>query len=385
MTTDITTLEIAGNPINFTDVEYEIYISHGRSSVFDGASPSTASLTLIAQGSSLPFVDVDDPVWIQAEGIDRFQGEVTDISITHLIDGFARINIQCVGALGLLGRRYGLRWYSSVSNNMTAWNRAWLINTGFVPVPFTDIDGGFTLVEGFVGTPGERLNQLSWITELADWVGGAVIDKPSGRPYVQFYDSRRLTTYYYRWIDERQTYQSTWQATSSSETWANQFVDYGTSETPLTLDPTKVMFAPTWTVQSGNVINRVELEWVGGNVVSGSSDDSVRVLTLSTRIADSTQATARAAKIISNQNIPRYALGSIEIMMDEITDPAERDELLGLIAGRRIEVTNLPDPTPAASYTGILEGWSETFIGLGGTKGSHRLTLSLSDPNYSLN
>jgi hypothetical protein len=145
------------------------------------------------------------------------------------------------------------------------------------------------------------------------------------------------------------------------------------------------MFAPTWTVQSGNVINRVELGWVGGNVVSGSTDDTVRVLQLSTRIANGSESLARANKIISNQNVPRYALGSVEIMMDEITDPAERDELLGLIAGRRIEVTNLPDPTPASTYLGILEGWSETYIGLGGTKGSHRLTLSLSDPNYSLN
>ena len=385
MTTEISLVQIQGNSIDLTDIEYEIFITHGRSSVFDGASPSSASLTLIAQGSTLPYVNVDDSVIIQAEGIDRFTGEITDISINHLIDGFAQINIQCIGMLAALGTQYGLVSFVGVDDPMTSKNRANLVNRGFVPVPRTLIDGGFDyIVEGFIDYLTASPNRLSWLTEIADWAGAAVIDTPSGDPYVQFYDSRRLATFYPRWIDESTLASNNgWNEVGGTVRWIDEFINYSTAETPLSLDPTKVVFAPSWTVQSGNIINRVNVEWVSGTVTQSSLATKVRELNLSTRMISAGYANSRANRILDNQDEPRYALGSVEILMDEITDTAVRDELLGLIAGRRIEVTNLPDPTPASTYVGVLEGWSETYFGLGGTKGSHRLTLSLSDPNYT--
>jgi hypothetical protein len=43
---------------------------------------------------------------------------------------------------------------------------------------------------------------------------------------------------------------------------------------------------------------------------------------------------------------------------------------------------NLPAPGVLV-FVGIVEGWSEVFLGVGGEKGIHRMTLALSDPLLS--
>jgi hypothetical protein len=46
--------------------------------------------------------------------------------------------------------------------------------------------------------------------------------------------------------------------------------------------------------------------------------------------------------------------------------------------GSRVLLNDLPQPSPASDYLGIVEGWGEQYV-----NGTHTLTLSLSDPRYS--
>jgi hypothetical protein len=96
-----------------------------------------------------------------------------------------------------------------------------------------------------------------------------------------------------------------------------------------------------------------------------------------TQLHYSTDAQARASDIIRTQSEPRYAMQSVEVLMEEITDPL-RAQLLQVISGGKIDLDDTPQPSPIEDYIGIVEGWSETY-----TPGQHRLVLSLSDPRFS--
>jgi hypothetical protein len=57
----------------------------------------------------------------------------------------------------------------------------------------------------------------------------------------------------------------------------------------------------------------------------------------------------------------------------------DRDKVLELVSGMGVTLENLPQPAPESYYYGIVEGWGEVY-----TPEQHILTLSLSDPRYSL-
>jgi hypothetical protein len=57
----------------------------------------------------------------------------------------------------------------------------------------------------------------------------------------------------------------------------------------------------------------------------------------------------------------------------------DRDRVMKLVSGMSVTLEDLPQPAPETYYFGIVEGWGEVY-----TPEQHILTLSLSDPRYSL-
>jgi hypothetical protein len=82
MTSPITLVEIAGVALNLDDVEYQVSVQHGRNDVTSQPEASTAQIVI--RGASGVAAKMSDPVVIQAYGFDRFTGEISDLTISHL-------------------------------------------------------------------------------------------------------------------------------------------------------------------------------------------------------------------------------------------------------------------------------------------------------------
>jgi hypothetical protein len=403
MTSPITLVEIGGNAIDFENVEYSIYLTHGRGKITDGPTPSSASITIIAQ-ESMPAVSIGDILIIEAHSLPRFRGQITDLTITHVKDGYARISIQATGIIAQMGNRYVPIYYPSSTTVFEAVKTQVLqsIPFGTFPIrPFSqNVMGGrdqnLNIVDPAIMNPPSA---LSYVGSTADWIGGAVVDYPDGNPLIQFYDSRGIVPYQKKWQDYN-SFGETWSVQIGD--WTQQTITYPTAEAPVVLDPDIVFFEPIWNQQFGELINSVSIGYGtsgggpgpgpggGGGGSTFQTDDAasiaqfgVRQLSLSTELANLGDAVVRATSILVRQSQPRWQLGGVEILMDEITDTAIRDSIMELICGRRVELNNLPTPGPYQTYVAIVEGWGEVFIGNGRDKGIHRMTLALSDPLLS--
>jgi hypothetical protein len=403
MTSPITLVEIGGNAIDFENVEYSIYLTHGRGKITDGPTPSSASITIIAQ-ESMPAVSIGDILRIEAHSLPRFRGQITDLTITHVKDGYARISIQATGIIAQMGNRYVPIYYPSSTTVFEAVKTQVLqsIPFGTFPIrPFSqNVMGGrdqnLNIVDPAIMNPPSA---LSYVGSTADWIGGAVVDYPDGNPLIQFYDSRGIVPYQKKWQDYN-SFGETWSVQIGD--WTQQTITYPTAEAPVVLDPDIVFFEPIWNQQFGELINSVSIGYGtsgggpgpgpggGGGGSTFQTDDAasiaqfgVRQLSLSTELANLGDAVVRATSILVRQSQPRWQLGGVEILMDEITDTAIRDSIMELICGRRVELNNLPTPGPYQTYVAIVEGWGEVFIGNGRDKGIHRMTLALSDPLLS--
>jgi hypothetical protein len=86
MTSPITLVEIDGVALDLDNVEYSIYLTHGRSRVTDGATPSSASITIIPERGALPSApEIGQVLRIEAHNLPRFRGQITDLTFTQSI------------------------------------------------------------------------------------------------------------------------------------------------------------------------------------------------------------------------------------------------------------------------------------------------------------
>jgi hypothetical protein len=98
---------------------------------------------------------------------------------------------------------------------------------------------------------------------------------------------------------------------------------------------------------------------------------------LETNLDQSSHANRRASQILTAQADSRYQIGKVEVLLDQLT-AGQRTSVLGLKAGSRVIVEDLPQPAPFEEFLGVVEGWGELH-----TPDRVSLTLALSDPRYS--
>jgi hypothetical protein len=370
MTSPITLVEIAGVALDLSDVEYQVNVQHGRNGVTNQPEASTAQITI--RGTSGVTAQMSDPVVIQAYGFDRFTGEISDLTITHL-STTPPTAITTVIAMGNLAK-LGLRQTTDTSYpHETVRERAEKILT----------DGGLTYLNG--GSDTLELHSLSSsqtdlqpvlnaLAELAEWSGATYFDTPEGLIAFESYGTRGLTAF-----------AATWQSLVEPWTFYSQSWDsFPTTIQSYEFPSSGVIWSPTWNQTLEALINDVTVTYGSTGQNEEQSDDSAsialygrRAYTLDTRLRNSGDASSRAGSILTAQANPLWNMGQISVYVD-LLGTTDRDRVLALVNGATVTVPNLPEPAPYSSFQGIVEGWGETY-----TPGQHVITFTISDPRYS--
>jgi len=370
MTSPITLVEIAGVALDLSDVEYTVNVQHGRNGVTNQPEASTAQITI--RGTSGVTAKMSDPVVIQAYGFDRFTGEISDLTITHL-STTPPTAVTTVIAMGNLAK-LGLRQTTDTSYpHETVRARAEKILT----------DGGITSVNG--GSDTLELHSLSSsqtdlqpvldaLAELAEWSGATYFDTPEGLIAFESYGTRGLTAFAATWTSLPEPW------TFYSQTWDS----FPTTIASYTFPSSGVIWSPTWTQTLEALINDINVTYGSTGQNEEQLDDATsialygrRQYRLDTRLRNSADAINRAGGILTAQANPLWNMGKISVYVDLLTN-TDRDRVLALVNGATVTVPNLPNPAPYSSFTGIVEGWGETY-----TPGQHIITFSISDPRYS--
>lgn len=373
----VTSITIGGSAVTLADVEYNVVIYHGRNDVTEAPQPSNAQITLICTGDySIP-VNLGDTVNIKAYTVDRFTGRVTDLTVNHATIGanptpYTSVTITAMGNLARLGNYYtGDAGYAAENLDVRA--TSILAST---PLTYTvEAEPDVALIAYTAGLQ----SVYDLLSQLCEWTGATMYDKPDGSVYFESYTRRGYTFSDATW-DELT---GAW--SSYSGTWNDQIATSTSAPAPVTLPSGAVVWEPRWTATTNTVLNDVTIAY-------GSSDpqDTLqltdagsittfgkRAIELVTDLDTLDDATRRAQLVLTAQSQQRWQLSTVEVVMEKLT-AGQRTAVLALTSGDRVLVTDLPQPAPYSQFIGVVEGWGETY-----TPGTHRLSLSLSDPRYS--
>jgi hypothetical protein len=367
----ITSVVIGGTTIPLADIDYSVAIYHGRDRIDDSPDSSSCEMLIYVDGAAAINFDVNETVVVQSYSTTRFTGQITDITVQHgyNLDGtpITGVSIIAMGNLRLLGKYVDAGSWSAESVQ----DRVDAILTGTGLAYVAEADPALNLT-AYTPGPGEV---RAFIDEICEWTGATIYDTPDGRIWFESY-TRRGTTYA----------TETW-AEFGATSWANAVGnwDQGIAPSLVTLNSAAVVWSPEWTMTGSTIINDVTVTYgTADPQASVNQTDAASIeahgqnaIELKTTLDQATDATERAANIITAQAASRYQIGHVEVLLDELTS-AERGAVLGLKAGARVLVQNLPQPAPFTEFLGVVEGWGELH-----TPDRVSLSLALSDPRYS--
>ena len=379
------TVLVNGVALDLENVEYRITVSHGRNDITAAPQPSDASMVLLGF-LTIP-VDISDIVEVESYGVTRFTGRVTDVLLSHdynpngptLGPGatayVARLEVTLIGNLSLLGLKFvGEAGYAiellndRVENILTDSGVSFANNSDplMTQEALDAVDGGYSA--------------LDLLTNLGTETGGTLCDLPDGAVLWESYSRRGYGYNPAHWADIDPL--DTW--ADLPYVWADIYDRVDTAPLTVELPHTSVAWTPTWRNTAQTILNDVTVIYGENQNQSMNDTDSAsiithgrRAFTLSTQLHEATDAQARASDIIRTQSEPRYAVQSVEVLVETLTDPL-RANLLDVISGSKVGIDLMPQPAPIDDFVGVCEGWIETY-----TPGQHRLTLSLSDPRFS--
>ncbi len=381
----IPTVKVNGTALDLDGVEYRITVSHGRNDITSPPAPSDASMTLYGF-MTIP-VKISDVVEVEAYGVTRFTGRVTDTNLMHDFNPngptlgipatayVARLDVTLIGNLSLLGLKFvGAAGYARellndrVENILTDADVVYTNNSDplMTQEALDALDGGYSA--------------LDLLTNLGTETGGTLCDLPDGAVLWESYSRRGFGYNPAHWydIDPLDTYPDL------PYIWADIYDRTDTAPLTVNLPKTKVAWSPQWRNTSQTILNDVTVVYGTSGNQNETDSDPASILThgrrayvLNTQLHYASDAQTRASEIIRMQSEPRYAVQAVEVLMEEVTEPL-RSQILDLISGSKVGIDVMPQPAPIDDYVGVVEGWSETY-----TPGLHRLVLSLSDPRFS--
>lgn len=371
----ISAITIGGKAVDFDHVDCTITINHGRQDITATGAPSDALLNLV--GFQVIPAEVGQTVNIQAYGTDRFTGTVTGVTLTHVYhapgDYWPVMQVSAIGNLAALGSKsVGESGYSREYLAIRAANI--LDDTGLTYQATTD--PAFE-IEALAAKDG-GYQALELLQQLCEDTGATLFDVPDGTILFESYSTRGYGYNPAHWAD-----------IDPAETWATIIGIWSdvydrTEAAPQTiqLPHNAVVWSPVWRNDSSTVINDVTVTYGSSSSTSQTDSASItkygrRAATLETELHKLSDAQRRAGDIIRAQAEARYALGNVVVQMSELPT-LTKTQVLGLISGSRVTINDLPNPHPIEDYTGIVEGWTDSY-----TVAGHYLTLSLSDPRYS--
>jgi hypothetical protein len=372
----VTGVTIAGSAVNLAAVDYSINVYHGRDSIENTPESSSAELLIYVDGqASIPY-KISDTVVISSWSTTRFTGNITDITVEHLYSltgtPVTAVSIIAMGNLRELGRYVDAGSFSAQSLQ----NRVDAILTGTGLTYTAEADPELDLT---AYAPGPTVVR-DLLDELCEWTGATVYDTPDGRIWFESYTRRGYDYSTATWSDMGTT---TWAGTVGL--WSEQYGATSAAPTPVVLPSAAVVWSPTWTANLETIVNDVTVTYgTADPQASVTVTDSASIaihgpneVRLETGLADLTAATRRAQGILTAQGDQRYQIGKVEVLLELLT-AGQRTSVLGLKAGARVIVQELPQPAPFSEFLGVVEGWGELH-----QPDRVSLTLALSDPRYS--
>jgi hypothetical protein len=326
-------------------------------------------------------VEVSDVVVINAYGVPRFTGRVSDVLLTHdynpvgPINFVARLQVTLIGNLARLGLAFvGEAGYARellsdrVDNILTDAGVVYANNSD----PLMTQEALDALTGGY--------SALDLLTALCTETGATLADLPDGNVLFESYSRRGYGYNPAHWFDLDPT--DTWP--DIPFIWADVYDRVDTAPLTVEIPQESTAWAPTWRSSNQTILNDVTVVYgSSGNQDKNDTDPASiithgrRAFTLTTKLHYATDAQTRASDIIRSQSEPRYAMANVQVLMETLTEPT-LSNVLDLISGSRVNLDDTPQPSPIEDYVGVVEGWSETY-----TPGQHTLTLSLSDPRFS--
>lgn len=364
--TAVACVEVNGVELDPDEIEYSITVSHGRSDISTNPGPSDAEVTIIGE-TGITF-EAGQPLRVGAYGTCRFTGTITDLRVTHLGNGRPRTTVTAIGRLGLLG--YRLTDPATYAKETVRARVTRILDDSGLEY----LNGGTTALT--VIKPPEDdvpVTVESGLASLAEWSGATYFDTPNGLIVFESYGVRGSTANPGNWGAQVTTWANT------ERTWDS----FPSSLAAFALPPSAVAYSPEFRKTSTSIINDVAVTHGDPPHVDTAEDaDSIalygrRSLELTTELDSHTDAETRASQILLAQARPYWNLGQITLGV-HLLDTTDRDTALVLISGSLVNVSDLPTASPYTTFTGIVEGWRETY-----TPGQHWLTLSLSDPRFS--
>lgn len=372
----ITSITIDGSAVDLAAVDYSVAIYHGRDSVGDTPQSSSAEMLIYATGRPAIPYNLSDSVVVASYSTTRFTGQITDIEVNYLYseDGtpITGISIIAMGNLRELGRYTYTGSFAAQSLQARA--DAILTSTGLTYTAEADPE------LDLIAYAPDPTSVRTLLDELCEWVGATLYDTPDGRIWFESYTRRGYDYSTATWADMGT---QTW--ASSVGKWSEQYGATTAAPTPVVLPSAAVVWSPSWSTTGETIINDVTVAY-GTNSPQDTfnTTDAASIaihgtneITLETGLADLTAATRRAQGILTAQAEERYEIGKVEVLLDQLTS-GQRTSVLGLKAGARVIVQDLPQPAPFDEFLGVVEGWGELH-----TPERVSLTLALSDPRFS--
>ena len=134
-----------------------------------------------------------------------------------------------------------------------------------------------------------------------------------------------------------------------------------------TIDGAGIILSPTWTKQLEPLINDITVTYGTDQSIQQTDSGSIaaygrREYLLDTTISDVNDATIRGGQVITAQANPLWNLGQISILVN-LLDAATTTAVMQLISGSLLRIYNLPAQGPYDDYTGIVEGWADSYNG----------------------
>jgi hypothetical protein len=365
MTLQIT---LAGSVIDLELFEFNVTVAHGRSDVT--SSPTASNTQIVLRGDTGPLLELADTVAISFDGVDRFNGAISDLNVSFISTGTptAITTITAMGNLAKLG-------YTDVGASGYIEQSARQRVTGILDATGLDYlnagDPDITLY-AILEADAQPSTALDALARIAQGTGATYYDDPTGRIIFEDYGNRGSTTFAGIWANQV----GTW--SEAEGTWA----DYPLFPTSFNLEAPGVIFAPTWAKTLTPLINDVTVTYGPDLSVTQTDSASItqygrRTYRLDTDIKTLSDATTRAGGIMTAQANGLWNLGQISVLVDQL-DADDTTALLELVSGDLVTVRGLPASGPYSSYIGILEGWTDSY-----NNGQHVLTLSISDPRFS--
>lgn len=369
----ITAVKVNGTALDLSKIEMTVGINHGRNDITAGSNPSDASITM-RNFSTIPG-DIGDTLNIQTYGADRFTGDITNIRITHEYSPSGQllpvIYIDAIGRMARLGQTFvGEAGYPKADLNIrvaeifddTGLTYTANVSTGNEQLHVDAQDGGYSA--------------MALLTDLCAQTGATMCDLPDGAILFESYAVRGVGYNPAHWYDVTTTWDNT------PYIWADVYDR--TEAMPLAVDlpHDAVVWSPQWSNDIVTIVNDVAVTYNNNDVTNDSDSTSIstygrRGYTLNTNYTTLADAQTRAGDVIRAQAFPRYALNNIVVQMSKLTEPT-LTAVRNLISGSRVNIDDLPQPSPIEDYCGVVEGWTDHY-GIDG----YFLSISLSDPRYS--